>query len=140
MDGVDAILDEVYVGLERVSRDEIHRRAVAADAPAVVLSALDALPEGEYAQDEVAEALAQLGTGRRTTGSGTGVPADRLSDDDLQRELAELHRTRNDTLRHGSDRALANHTQRQDELESEYLRRFPDREVDADRLRDGRRS
>jgi len=43
---VDALLDELYVGLERVSRAEIYRRAVAAD-----------LPEGEYAIDEAAELL-----------------------------------------------------------------------------------
>jgi hypothetical protein len=139
MDGVDSILDEVYVGRERVSRDEIHRRAVAADAPADVLSALDALPEGEYAQDEVTEALGQLGASGRAAGSTPGIPGNQLSDDDLRRELAELHRTRNDTLRHGSDQALANHTERQEELEGEYLRRFPDREVDPDRLRAGRR-
>jgi hypothetical protein len=30
---------------------------VAADLPATVLTRIDALPEGEYAQDEAAEAL-----------------------------------------------------------------------------------
>jgi hypothetical protein len=60
MRDLDGILDEVYVGQERVSRGEIHRRAVAADAPGEVMSLLDALPEGEYTQDEVAEALGQL--------------------------------------------------------------------------------
>ncbi len=62
-------------------------------------------------------------------------PAD-LSDDDLLRELASVHETRHETLRHGSDSALDNHTRRQGELEKEYLRRFPDREVDPQRLRD----
>jgi hypothetical protein len=67
---------------------------------------------------------------------GWGVPPGALSDDDLQRELASIHRTRNDTLRHGSDDALAEHDRRMAELEAEYLRRFPEREVDPSRLRE----
>jgi hypothetical protein len=65
-----------------------------------------------------------------------GVPPQQLTDDDLLRELASVHRTRNDTLRHGSDDALAEHDRRMAELEAEYLHRFPEREVDAERLRD----
>lgn len=65
-----------------------------------------------------------------------GVPPERLSDDDLLRELASLHRARHDTLRHGSDDALAEHGRRTTELEAEYLRRYPEREVSAARLRD----
>jgi hypothetical protein len=61
-------------------------------------------------------------------------PAD-LSVEDLMRELRSLHETRHDTLRHGSADALANHNRRLVELESEYLRRFPEREVDPARLR-----
>jgi Family of unknown function (DUF6158)/Protein of unknown function (DUF2795) len=139
-----AILDEVYVGQERVSRAEIYRRAVAADAPPEVISALDALPEGEYAQDEVAEAMDDLTGPDAVPGQpaqlGAGVPADQLTDDDLLRELADLHRTRHDTLRHGSDQALARHTERSAELEAEYLRRYPEREVDPQRLRSGART
>jgi hypothetical protein len=56
------------------------------------------------------------------------------------RELAELHRTRNDTLRHGSDQALARHGERMAEMETEYVRRFPEREVDPLRLREGARA
>ncbi len=65
-----------------------------------------------------------------------GVDPTQLSDDDLFRELASLHETRHDTLRHGSDAALAHHDRRTAELEGEYLRRFPQREVDPQRLRD----
>jgi hypothetical protein len=61
-------------------------------------------------------------------------PAD-LSIEDLLRELRSLHGTRHDTLRHGSADALANHNRRLVELESEYLRRFPEREVDPARMR-----
>ena len=67
---------------------------------------------------------------------GQGVDPAELSTEDLLREMASLHETRNTTLRHGSDAALANHEQRTLELESEYLRRFPNREVDPQRLRD----
>jgi hypothetical protein len=65
----------------------------------------------------------------------TGVLPHDLTDADLLRELASLHDTRHDTLRHGSDAALANHNERLAELEAEYLRRFPEREVDSSRLR-----
>ena len=68
-----------------------------------------------------------------------GLPADKLDDQDLIREMESLHRTRQDTLRHGSDSALATHDRRLAELEGEYMRRFPDREVDPRRLREGAR-
>ncbi len=70
---------------------------------------------------------------------GRGVPAEELSDEDLLRELEQLHATRVDTLRHGSADALQKSIDRTAELEQEYLRRFPDREVDPERLRSGAR-
>ena len=71
---------------------------------------------------------------------GLGVDPGALNDDDLLRELASLHRTRHDTLRHGSDDAFAEHNRRLVELEAEYLRMFPEREVDPRRLRDPSRA
>jgi hypothetical protein len=68
-----------------------------------------------------------------------GVPAHELSDEDLMRELAAVHRTRHDALRHGSNQALAHHDERTVELEGEYLRRFPGREVSPARLTAGAR-
>ena len=68
-----------------------------------------------------------------------GVPATDLDEADLFRELHELYRTRLDTLRHGSDQALSTHTARMMELETDYLRRFPSREIDPERLREGAR-
>ena len=64
-----------------------------------------------------------------------GVDPAELSAEDLLRELHTLHATRHETLRHGSDDALSNHNRRLVELESEYLRRYPQREVDPARLR-----
>jgi hypothetical protein len=64
-----------------------------------------------------------------------GISPAALTDEALLRELSSLHSTRNDTLRHGSDDALTNHSRRTDELEREYLRRFPNREINPDRLR-----
>ena len=64
-----------------------------------------------------------------------GVEPAALSTEDLLRELQNLHDTRHETFRHGSDDALTNHDRRTAELEREYLRRFPDREVDPHRLR-----
>jgi hypothetical protein len=69
-----------------------------------------------------------------------GVPASELAIGDLLRELASVHRTRHDTLRHGSESALINHDERMAELEREYLRRFPEREIDPERLTVGARA
>jgi hypothetical protein len=69
------------------------------------------------------------------TDSQPGVDPHDLSNDDLFRELRSLHDTRHETLRHGSDSALTNHTRRLTELESEYVRRFPEREIDPARMR-----
>ena len=65
---------------------------------------------------------------------GVGIDPARLGDDDLFREMASLHRTRLHTLRHGPDAALATHLKRTAELETEYLTRYPGREVDPSRL------
>jgi hypothetical protein len=70
----------------------------------------------------------------------TGVPARQLADEDLLRELASVHRTRHDALRHGSEQALVHHDERAAELEAEYLRRFPEREIDPERLTAGARA
>lgn len=70
----------------------------------------------------------------------TGIAARDLSRDELLRELESLHRTRLDTLRHGSAQALAEHSERMSELEQEYVRRWPEREVDEERLRSGARA
>ena len=66
--------------------------------------------------------------------SETGIDPAGLGDDDLFRELASLHRTRLETLRHGPDAALDNHLRRTAELETEYLARYPGREIDQHRL------
>lgn len=70
---------------------------------------------------------------------GHGPGAADLPTADLLREMESLHETRGTTLRHGSADALAAHTQRMSALEQEYLRRFPEREVDPQRLREGAR-
>lgn len=64
-----------------------------------------------------------------------GVSPVDLSEFDLRRELARLHAMRHETFLHGSEEALGNHTVRTAELELEFLRRFPAREVDPARLR-----
>jgi len=63
-----------------------------------------------------------------------GIDPAALADEDLFRELSSLHRTRLDALRHGPDAALENHLRRTAELETEYLARYPGREVDPSRL------
>ena len=77
--------------------------------------------------------------GRHETHSH-GVDGAELAEEDLLRELGHLHETRNTTFLHGSDDALAAHTRRTQQLEAEYLRRHPQRDVDPQRLREGARS
>ncbi len=69
----------------------------------------------------------------------TGIPARELSEQDLLRELEHLHTMRHETFLHGSSDALREHTARTFELEQEYLRRNPEREVDPKRTRAGAR-
>jgi hypothetical protein len=68
----------------------------------------------------------------------TGIPAAQLSDAELERDLAHLHETRHETFLNGTEDALDAHTRRMTEVETEYLRRFPDRVVpDPGRVRAG---
>ncbi len=69
----------------------------------------------------------------------SGVPPGDLADADLLRELEHLHRTRHDTFLHGAPDALREHSSRTSQLEEEYLRRHPEREVDPARTRTGAR-
>ncbi|MDH6223730.1 MULTISPECIES: DUF6158 family protein [Streptomyces] len=68
-----------------------------------------------------------------------GVEPDRLDDQQLMKELETIHRTRHDTLLHGSSDALRTHNERMAQLEGEYLRRHPRRPVSAGRTREGAR-
>jgi hypothetical protein len=47
-----------------------------------------------------------------------------ISDEDLNRELNHLYEKRHSILRTSSADAWANHRERTDQLEAEYLRRF----------------
>lgn len=69
-----------------------------------------------------------------------GIHPAALPDGDLFRELRHMCQTRLETLRHGSAHALATHSNRMQALEHEYLRRFPRREINPDRLRAGART
>ena len=57
---LDDYLDQAYTGQERLTSADLQRGAIAADLPATALTRIDALPEGEYAQDEASEALRTL--------------------------------------------------------------------------------
>ncbi len=69
-----------------------------------------------------------------------GVDPEDLSEQALLRELEHLHETRSDALFHGPTDAFARHTTRTRELEDEYMRRHPERDVDPARLRSGARA
>jgi len=69
-----------------------------------------------------------------------GIDPRELGDGDLLRELGHLYETRLDALRHAADQALEEHTRRMNQLEAEYLRRWPAREIDPERLREGARA
>lgn len=68
-----------------------------------------------------------------------GVPPKDLAETDLLRELEHLHTTRHSTFLHGAPDALREHSNRTAQLEEEYLRRHPEREVDPARTRSGAR-
>ena len=69
----------------------------------------------------------------------TGVNPEDLAEPDLIRELEHCHRTRHETFLHGSPDALREHNTRTGELEDEFIRRHPEREVDPLRTRAGAR-
>ncbi len=69
----------------------------------------------------------------------SGIEATELSEEALARELRHLHETRHETFLHGAADALNEHNERTRELEQEYLRRHPEREVDPRRTRAGAR-
>jgi hypothetical protein len=69
-----------------------------------------------------------------------GVAPEDLPNDDLRRELSSLHRMRHETFLHAGTSALDTHTARTLALESEYLRRHPQREIDLERTREGARN
>ncbi|MDQ0945362.1 hypothetical protein QFZ67_007067 [Streptomyces sp. V1I1] len=71
---------------------------------------------------------------------GQGIDPTRLDDHDLLRELETIHRSRHDTLLHGSPAALNAHNIRMAQLEGEYLRRHPERPVSPGRTRAGARA
>ena len=50
-------LEEAYLGRDRLTDIEIQKSAMAAELPAVLMTRIDALPEGMYSQDEASEAL-----------------------------------------------------------------------------------
>jgi uncharacterized protein DUF6158 len=72
--------------------------------------------------------------------TASGIPAGDLTIVDLLRELEVVHATRHETFLHGSEQALEQHDRRTEELEGEYLDRFPQREIDPLRTRDGARA
>jgi uncharacterized protein DUF6158 len=69
----------------------------------------------------------------------SGIHPAALPDGDLFRELRHMYQTRLEALRHGSAHALDTHSSRMEALEHEYLRRFPGREINPERLRAGAR-
>ena len=70
------LVDELYAAQERIDRNEIHRRAVAAELPSEDMAVLDRLPEGEYAEDELNEAIALIAEPGATALSVDEQPAD----------------------------------------------------------------
>ena len=62
-------------------------------------------------------------------------PTQELTDEELFEHLGQLFETRLETLRHGSQDSLDNSDRRLRELEGEYLRRHPEREVSPERVR-----
>jgi hypothetical protein len=127
---VSALLERIFAGSEQINVEEMHRRAVIAQLPADLVAAIGDLPAGLYDRSATEAHLAR----------GAGIDPAALSEEDLLREMESLAHTRADTVRHGSWSALARHTTRALELENEYLRRHPDREISPRRTRAGARA
>ncbi len=126
---ISTMLDRIFAGAELINPEEMHRRAVLAQLPDSLVRAIDELPEALYDRTDAEESLAP----------GQGIDPGELSEADLIREMQSLGQTRADTIQHGSWPALARHTTRMLELENEYLRRHPEREIDEKRTREGAR-
>jgi hypothetical protein len=126
---VSALLERIFSGSEQINVEEMHRRAVIAHLPAELVAAIGDLPRGRYDLTATEALLAR----------GAGIDPAALSEEDLLREMESLGNTRADTVRHGSWSALARHTTRTHELENEYLRRHPEREISPSRTRAGAR-
>jgi Family of unknown function (DUF6158) len=126
---VTTLLETIFTGSEQINVEEMRRRAVLAELPSDLIAAISELPEGLYSLKRAEVAL----------DIGQGVDPAALPEEDLVREMESLGNTRADTMRHGSWSALARHTTRMHELENEYLRRHPEREIDPQRTREGAR-
>lgn len=59
--------------------------------------------------------------------SAKGRPVEELTDEELETQGTQAHRTRNWVFLHGTAEQFANHTVRMLALEQEYLRRHPKR-------------
>jgi hypothetical protein len=57
---LENLLGRAFQGQDRLTSEDLRRHAVEAELPAEAMALLDRLPEGEYAQDEAAEALRQV--------------------------------------------------------------------------------
>ena len=68
---------------------------------------------------------------RDAHGTELGIGAGDLSDEDLERELTDVHEKRHDIFFNGTADQLINLSNRTRELESEYLRRFATRVAEA---------
>jgi hypothetical protein len=86
--GLATFLDDAFDAQERISSADLQRRAIAADLPATLLTRIDALPEGEYAQDEATEALTTP-----PLAAGAGPSREPLADpgDDADADFADEH-------------------------------------------------
>lgn len=62
----------------------------------------------------------------------SGVPAERLSDDDLRQDLLHLNDKRADIERDGTADQKLNHANRTAELEAEFAKRFAPGQADQD--------
>jgi hypothetical protein len=86
-----SFLDQLYAAQERLTRDEIQRRAVSSDLPAEAMSALDGLPEGAYSYDEVTAALASVEGVTDAAGESDGIPPTSLPVRPSRRSLRADH-------------------------------------------------
>ena len=134
--GAEDVASGVCAGPTRTSTSAAIRKYVDAGFTHVCVARSAATSRSRFWTGRAASCCRRCvtrGPAMRRDHGAEGVPVRELSDEDLTREMQSVHRTRDDTLRHGPDAALSQHSERMAELEAEYLRRNPDREVTRSR-------
>lgn len=116
--------DHLSAETARLDRDDLWQWASAEHAASRVVSAIEGLPDGQYALSEVEHLMAQWRTAPEGADPAPGASLHDMSDEELLRMLFGLCRIRNGCLLRGSGDAFARYTVHVLDFEREYVRRL----------------